>query len=176
MKKTIILLLSFLFCLNCVLAARAEMGVNVEVLKIDGVSVIVFTPEETMRQARGVAEGKGTAGIVMPAALTLIGEEAFAGIAAETIEVTENVVSIGPRAFANCKNLREISIPASVTEIDDSALEGCEKVTVYGVKGTEAERFATENGFTFTEIGGETPEEPPVSREAPPVQLPLVPR
>ena len=104
MKKTIILLLSFLLCLNCVLAARAEMGVNVEVLKIDGVSVVVFTLDEIELQARG-AEEKG-AGFTLPGMLTQIGEEAFYGIAAETIEVTENVVSIGPRAFADCKNLR----------------------------------------------------------------------
>ena len=174
MKKTIILLLSFLLCLNCVLAARAEMGVNVEVLKIDGVSVVVFTLDEIELQARG-AEEKG-AGFTLPGMLTQIGEEAFYGIAAETIEVTENVVSIGPRAFADCKNLREITIPANVTAIDDSALSGCENVTVYGVKGTEAERFANENGFAFAQIGGETPEEPFVVREAPPVQLPLVPR
>ena len=176
MKRIHIILLALILCFACLPTAKAEAGVNVEVIKMDGVSVIVFTPAETARQARGVVEEKGTAGIVMPEMLTMIGEEAFYGVAAETIEVTENVVSIGPRAFADCKNLREITIPATVTAIDDSALSGCENVTVYGVKGSEAERFAKENGFTFAELGGGTPEEPPVVREAPPVQLPLVPR
>ena len=172
--KRICVLLALLLCLA--VPALAEEGVNVEVLKMDGVSVIMFTPPETTRRARGIAEEKQTAGIVLPEKLTEIGEKAFAGIAAETVEVTENVVSIGPRAFADCKNLRKITIPASVKKIDGSALEGCENVTVYGVKGSEAERFATANGFAFAEIGDETPDEPPVSREAAPVQLPFVSR
>ncbi len=176
MKRIPIVLLALILCLCCFPAARAETGVNVEILKIDGVSVIVLTPEETVRRARDIAVEKGSADMIMPAALTLIGEEAFAGIRAETIEITENVVSIGPRAFADCKNLREITIPATVTEIDGSALSGCENVTVYGVKGSEAERFAAENGFAFAEIGGAPQEELPASRDAAPVQLPLVAR
>ena len=171
--KKICILLALLLCLA--VPALAEEGMNMEVIKMDGVSVVVFTPAETLRKARDMAEENG-AGFALPQMLTAIGEEAFAGIAAETVEVSENVVSIGPRAFADCKNLREIIIPATVTAIDDSALSGCENVTVYGVKGSEAERFAKENGFTFAELGGGTPEEPPVVREAPPVQLPLVPR
>ena len=171
--KKLCIALALLLCLGSV--ALADEGVNIEVIKMDGVSVIVFTPAETTRKARGVAEEKG-AGITMPEALTLIGEKAFYGVAAETIEVSENVVSIGARAFADCKNLREITIPDNVKEIDDSALSGCENVTVYGVKGSEAERFATENGFTFAEIGGGTPENPPAAQEEPPVQLPFVPR
>ena len=171
--KKICILLALLLCLA--VPALAEEGMNMEVIKMDGVSVVVFTPAETLRKARDMAEEKG-AGFALPQMLTAIGEEAFAGIAAETVEVSENVVSIGPRAFADCKNLREIIIPATVTAIDDSALSGCENVTVYGVKGSEAERFATENGFAFAEIGGGTPENLPAAREEPPVQLPFVPR
>ncbi len=172
MKKTCILL-ALLLCLAS--AALADEGLNVEVIKMDGVSVIVFTPAETARRSRGGAD-ETDAGIALPPMLMAIEEEAFAGIAAKTVEVTENVVSIGPRAFADCKNLREITIPANVTEIDDSALSGCENVTVYGVKGSEAERFATENGFAFAEIGSEAPAPQPGSGETAPVQLPFVPR
>lgn len=57
----------------------------------------------------------------LPAALTEIDEEAFAGIAAEYVQVTENVTSIGSRAFADCKNLKQIAIPAGVQSIADNA-------------------------------------------------------
>ena len=36
----------------------------------------------------------------------------FEGIAAENVEVTENVVAIEARAFADCLTLRQITIPA----------------------------------------------------------------
>jgi hypothetical protein len=62
-----------------------------------------------------------------------------------------------------------------VVEIDGKALAGCADVTVYGEKGSAAERFAAENGFAFAEIGG-TSQEPAPAREEPPMVLPFVPR
>ncbi len=172
--KKICILLALLLCLA--VPALAEEGMNVEVIKMDGVSVIVFTPAETGRKARGIAVEREPAGFALPEALTLIEKEAFVGIAAEKVEVSENVAAIEALAFAKCPNLKQIIIPASVKKIDDSALEGCENVTVYGVKGSEAERFAKENGFAFAEIRDETPADQPVTREAQPVQLPFVSR
>ena len=146
------------------LPAWAEGGVNVEVIRMDGVSVVVLTAEETMLKVD----------FVLPAALTLIGDGAFEGIAARCVEVSENVAAIEAHAFANCKHLREIYIPATVLKVDDRALEGCENVTVYGVKGSEAERFAKAAGFVFVDPGEQT--EPPHKTPAPPVVLPFVPR
>ena len=171
--KKICIALAVVLCFGC--AALGEEGVNIEVIRVDGVSVVVFTPEETLRKARGLVSEKEKAGFTLPAFLTLIEEEAFTGISAETVEVSESVVAIGPRAFADCPNLRQITIPATVEKVDDSALEGCTDVTVRGEKGTEAERFALDNGFAFTEIGKQ-PEEPPIVGEDPPVQLPFMPR
>ena len=88
-------------------------------------------------------------GFTLPVALVTIGEEAFAGIPVSRVEFTENVKTIGPRAFADCKNLREFVVPATVESIDDTALAGCTNVTVYGDIGSEAERFASDNGFMF---------------------------
>jgi hypothetical protein len=90
----------------------------------------------------------------LPASLTLIGENAFEGIAAQRVDVSESVVSIEKRAFADCKNLREIHIPAMVKSIDDTALAGCENVTVYGTTGSEAWRFANDAGFNFVDLNG----------------------
>ena len=135
-------------------SAWAEGGENIEVIKMDGVSVVVLTPESTMSRARGIAAdydaaGEKQAGFVLPKLLTLIEESAFEGISAEKVEVTGNVTAIEARAFADCKKLREIILPASVKKIDDTAFAGCENVTVYGEKGTEAERIAAQCGFTF---------------------------
>ncbi len=87
--------------------------------------------------------------VTLPAALVTIEEEAFEGIDAVRVEIAENVVSIGPRAFADCVNLREFFVPATVEHIDDTALQGSDFVIVYGETGSEAQRFAEANGIPF---------------------------
>ena len=160
-------------------AARAEEGVSIEVIKMDGVSVVVLTPEETLVHASSIARGalpEGEAGsdLALPESLTLIGEEAFMGVSAERVEVSGNVVAIEARAFADCRELREITIPKTVLKIDDSAFDGCEDVTVRGTKGSEAERIAKLCGFTFVDPNAQA--ETPLSQKIPPAPvLPLVP-
>jgi hypothetical protein len=95
--------------------------------------------------------GMRDAVLQLPAFLTQIGEEAFAGISAVIVEVPENVTAIDARAFAGCENLRQITIPKNVRRVDNTALENCENVTVYGATGSEAQRFARANGFTFVD-------------------------
>ena len=67
--------------------------------------------------------------------------------------------------FWGCSGLKEAEIPAEVTEIMDKALGYCfdEEVgelvkvkdyTIVGVKGSEAERYAKDNGFAFRTKGG----------------------
>ena len=109
------------------------------------------------------------AGFMLPAMLTYIGEEAFAGIPVARVEVPESVTAIAARAFAGCANLHEIVIPPSVTSIDDNALEGCTDVTVYGKTGSEAQRFANVNSYTFIDLDAKT------QKEEKPVELPFLP-
>jgi len=67
--------------------------------------------------------------------------------------------------FWGCSGLKEAEIPAEVTEIMDKALGYCfdEEVgelvkvkdyTIVGEKGSEAERYANDNGFAFRTKGG----------------------
>ena len=140
-----------------------------EIVRVDGVSVIVLTPEEPL-----FSKGVAASDFVLPRMLTVIDEEAFVGISATQIEVSENVVSIGRNAFADCEYLRAITIPATVSSIDDTALSGCENVTVYGMRGSEAERFAAAAGFPFIDQSPE-PIDTPSGKEQPPVVLPFVP-
>ena len=176
-KLCILLVIALLLCVST--ATWAEDGVNIEVIKMDGVSVVLLTPEATMLRARGIAmNAKGMdekqADFVLPQFLTLIEENAFYGIAATSVEVSEKVAAIEARAFADCKSLREITIPASVKVIDDHAFDGCEGVTVYGEKGTEAERIANLCGFTFVDPNAE-PQTPGTPSEQRIPSAPLLP-
>lgn len=179
MKKiSILLVLVLLLCLAP--ATHAEDGVQVEVMIADGMSVVMLTPEELQLQANAVfqsAAPNGSESLALPASLTLIGESAFEGIAAQRVEISENVVSIEKRAFADSKSLREIYIPTTVLKVDDLALEGCENVTVYGAAGSEAQRFATAAGFDFVDPNaGEPPVDQPAGQMEAPVVLPFVKR
>ena len=182
MKKiSILLILALLLCLAP--AALAEGGAQVEVMIADGASVVVLTPDELLVNASDVyMSGEG---FRLPGLLVHIEEEAFAGIAAERIEITKNVDVIEKRAFADCPNLREFVIPACVAEIDPEALTGCKDVTVYGYTDT-ARAFAEAAGFTYVDAnaGGSTgnngdivlPITESYELEAAPLVLPFVKR
>ena len=72
--------------------------------------------------------------------------------------IDQGVTSIGDYAFLYC-NSTSVTIPDSVTSIGVKALGyyynyGYKKVsgfTIYGSPGSEAERYANDNGFTFIE-------------------------
>ena len=51
--------------------------------------------------------------------------------------------------FYDCKKLKKISIPASVSQIGARAFDGCEKLTVYAPVGSYAEQYAKENNIPF---------------------------
>ena len=165
MKKLCVLLV---LALLLSLGASAFADNSVEILYMDGTPVVVESPTLTAEETNAFhAPG---AGITLPAALVAIEEEAFAGIDAGRVEITENVVSIGPRAFADCKNLTELVIPATVQTIDDTALEGSENVTIYGEADSEAQRFADANNLPFVPSN----EVSPIIIAQPPVTLPYV--
>lgn len=80
----------------------------------------------------------------------------------EDLEIHSGITSIGSRAFMYCFDLTELTIPATVTRIDEHAygfdrhlveetLE--EGRTILGYAGTEAERYARENGVPFVDLG-----------------------
>ena len=51
----------------------------------------------------------------------------------------------------NCAELKFVLIPASVVNIGNSAFDGCDNLTIYGVKGSYAETYADKNGIPFVE-------------------------
>ena len=86
---------------------------------------------------------------VLPAALTTIGEEAFACGAFSYAHLPDGVTRIEKRAFADCPNLRDVDIPESATSIDPTAFAGVTDLTIHGADGSYAEFFAGKYGFAF---------------------------
>lgn len=91
--------------------------------------------------------------LVLPKALTEIGEEAFVNCGASVIVIPDGCEEIGPRAFADCANLTDITIPASVLTISRTAFSGCSgAMTIHGEANSVAASFAKACGFRFVEL------------------------
>ncbi|MBQ8150436.1 MAG: leucine-rich repeat domain-containing protein [Clostridia bacterium] len=83
----------------------------------------------------------------LPAALTEIGPEAFAGSSFAAVMIPDGCTAIGSKAFANCTALERIYIPASVTTIAPDAFDGCHPI-ICAPAGSVAAAFGAAAGFT----------------------------
>ncbi len=86
---------------------------------------------------------------VLPDSLNSIGDQAFENAAFTYVVLSENTVRIGSRAFAGCKNLRQIYIPAETGWIEDDAFEGTDDLIIRGEEGSYANFFAEKKGYIF---------------------------
>ena len=88
---------------------------------------------------------------IVPDRATSIANGAFFGcISLVSIVIPKSVTSIGTIAFLGCINLTSITIPSSVTAIGEGTFLNCNALTeIKGVKGSFAETWAKENGYTF---------------------------
>ena len=178
MKKYLILLSVLCLLLGC--TAQAANGAEVEIIRVDGVSVIEIIPTDSMLFSKGTGvEEMEEAAMKLPESVTVIETEAFAGIPAKSVEVSANVKKIEARAFADCQDLSWIMIPETVETLDEKALDGCKNVTVYGKTGSEAQRFANANkayGFVFIDPNAQESQDPPAyGHESSPAELPFIP-
>ena len=86
----------------------------------------------------------------MLAGVTSIGMMAFAAcISLESIEIPNNVISIGFGAFTMC-GLTSITIPSSVTSIDAQAFSGCSSLESVTVLATTPPTLSEQNVFYET--------------------------
>ena len=86
-----------------------------------------------------------------PANLTEIGEEAFEGIAAKVVQISDHVTTIGHRAFAGSQ-IEQIVIPDSVTQIEGNPFEGCRNVMVFCGGNSYAKTWADEHDETIAVV------------------------
>ena len=83
--------------------------------------------------------------LTLPASMKTVEESAFEGCGAYFIIVPEDCEHIGAYAFKNCPNLEALYVTGSETTIDDTALDGCTDVCVYGHEESGAHDFASKN-------------------------------
>ena len=95
------------------------------ILTVSGSGMIPnYASAEEAPWAEAVEAGEVTA-IVVSDGITKVGDYAFAGCAAESVELPDTLMMIGKYAFSNCSNLTEVTIPGNVAKIGDNAFENC---------------------------------------------------
>ena len=104
--------------------------------------------------------------IEIPGSVKQIGNNAFDYcIPLKKLTIAEGVEKIGVNAFQRCGALKEVTIPRSVKVLESYAFGYSDEwdydeeynlvrvkydgFTIKGCRGTEAERYANDNGFTF---------------------------
>lgn len=79
--------------------------------------------------------------------LERIDDQALSYSALSTIVLYDGLTSIDDRAFPS--TLRDLAIPASVSEIDKDALFYCPSVTLHVVEGSDGESYAIRNNLSY---------------------------
>ena len=80
--------------------------------------------------------------ITLPTSLLKIGANAFEGNLMTTLEVPEGVVSIGAGAFSNCANLKEVTLPSSLSTMGKGIFENDKEFSlVYLVRNSTADEY-----------------------------------
>ena len=104
--------------------------------------------------------------VEFPSTLKSIGEGCFSNSKVSNVKLNNGLESIGKGAFEACWYLKSVTIPASVTSIgeyafgydsqDQNGREKYDDFIIYGYRGTAAETYANENGFTFIPLDSES--------------------
>ena len=98
------------------------------------------------------AQWRPVATINLPEGLTIIEEEAFAGIDAVVVRIPSSCTQIQSRAFLNCSNLRRIYVPETTSSISVDAFDGCLNLLICAPAGSTAIKVAKYNDIPYEEI------------------------
>jgi len=90
--------------------------------------------------------------LILPDNLTNIDYGVFDGCSnLELIKLPESVTGIDNFSFSNCENLKTIIIPESTAYISAGAFQNT-PITIYGINGSYAQKYAVENNISFFDI------------------------
>ena len=90
--------------------------------------------------------------VKLPAGLTVVGEEMFAGAALESVYIPENVQQIAENAFEDCANLTKVVIASMDVQIDENAFAGCSELLIVAPEESTAYDFAEAQGYEFRRL------------------------
>ena len=111
-------------------------------------------PEGLKEIRRGAFAYTGLESVALPSSLERIEPSAFARCdALKTVRAAEGLTSIGQYAFRGCYELKDIYIPASVTNIAADAFSGIKSppFTIHSPKASYATRFTMSRSYSWIE-------------------------
>ena len=94
----------------------------------------------------------------LPANLTAIEAEAFAGTDFARVDVPEGVTDIGAGAFAGSASLARVTLPQGIQRIGDGAFSDCPKLDIFCYSGV-AENYCRANNLRYRLIDAGSPRE-----------------
>ena len=101
--------------------------------------------------------------ITFPSSMRIIGDDSFTSKVLKNVNLNDGLQAIGEGAFFSYGKIKSMKVPASVTYIGNSAIgyyppdpddpftpsTTIPDFVIYGVGGTEAEKYANQNGIKF---------------------------
>lgn len=89
--------------------------------------------------------------VKIPKSVTSLEEGAFVhnDNLKEAVFEGNGLETLGDYAFAECRSLKKIVLPQSLTTISDTAFYNCSGFTIYAPKGSYAETYALEHGYSY---------------------------
>ncbi|MBQ2729229.1 MAG: leucine-rich repeat protein [Clostridia bacterium] len=110
----------------------------------------IVIPDSVIIISSGAFNGCGLSSIDLPDGIERIDYYSFYYCKdLESVVIPDGVTFIDDYAFGYCESLVSVTIPESVTEIMEYAFDYCPNLTIYGYKGSEAERYANEHNVPF---------------------------
>ena len=101
--------------------------------------------------------------LAFEAGTTVIGDYDFEKCGQlQTVLIPDTVTTMKSGCFKNCPRLTRLYIPSSVTLIGENAFMG-DEITIYGEKGSTAEKYANEKGLAFVDVSDHDHENLPES-------------
>lgn len=127
----------------CLKSSEAKIGTTASSYKKKSRSTSDFVTEGTVL-LRYIGSNPD---VVLPDGITEIAANTFSGGSISSIVIPEGVTMIGSRAFENCSELEEVSLPSTLEEVGGYCFAGCRKLKRISL----GERITGIQGSLFSE-------------------------